>query len=203
MTMRLGRSLIDNPVYNIRDGRTLGKVEDLYLDRDLTTVTGAYLGGEGLLKRTPVFIRSKDVALFGVDAVLATSTAIVYRGDEIPTAGQWIRLRELQGRDVDTPGGTKIGRIRDVVLNADAQVTGLSLGQIAIEGPLAESKTVSRAALVDIGGADDPMTVDLATAERETVRIDPSTLVFGLPAEPLEREGEDVVCTPPTDLTPQ
>ena len=56
--MRLGRSLIGNPVYNNQDGRTLGKVEDLYLDRDLTLVTAVYLGSEGLLKRTPVFIRS-------------------------------------------------------------------------------------------------------------------------------------------------
>ena len=131
--MRLGRSLIDNPVYNNQDGRTLGKVADLCLDKDLEYVAAIYLGSEGLVKRTPVFIRSRDVRLFGVDAVLAKSSAIVYRGDEIPTAGRWVRLRDLQGRDVDTPGGTKIGRIRDVVLDAEARVTGKDLQSLPFQ----------------------------------------------------------------------
>ena len=181
--MRLGRSLIDNPVYNNQDGRTLGKVADLYLDKDLETVAAIYLGSEGLVKRTPVFIRSRDVRLFGVDAVLARSSAIVYRGEEIPTAGRWVRLRDLQGRDVDTPGGTKIGRIRDVVLDAEARVTGFSLSQIAVEGPIADSKVIAGAAVVDTGQADGAMTVDLATAERELLKVDPGSLSFRLPVD--------------------
>jgi len=177
--MRLGRSLIDNPVYNTQDGRQLGKVEDLYLDKDLTTVAAVFLGAEGLIKRTSVFIRRRDITLFGVDAILAQETTIVYRGEEIPTAGQWVRLHDLQGREVDTPGGTKIGRIRDVVLDANAQVTGYSLSQIAVEGPIAESKAIARAALVDVGQADGAMTIDLAIAEREGLTMDPDALVFG------------------------
>ena len=181
--MRLGRSLIDNPVYNNQNGRTLGKVEDLYLDMDLTFVTAIYLGSEGLIKRTPVFIRARDVALFGIDAVLAKSTATVFRGEEIPAAGQWVRLHDLQGRDVDTPGGTKIGRIRDVVLDAEARVTGVSLSQIAVEGPIAESKVVARGAVVDVGQVDGAMTIDLATAEREGLTVDPDSLTFSPPFE--------------------
>jgi sporulation protein YlmC with PRC-barrel domain len=177
--MRLGRSLIDNPVFNSQDGRSLGKVEDLYLDKDLTVVAAVYLGSEGLIKRTPVFIRSRDVALYGMDAVLAKSTVIVYRGEEIPTAGQWVRLHDLQGREVDTPGGTRIGRIRDVVLDAEARVTGFGLSQLAVEGPIAESKVVARGAVVDVGRADGSMTIDLATAERESLRVDPDSLSFG------------------------
>ena len=189
--MRLGRSLIDNPVYTSQDGRTLGKVEDLYLDKDLTFVTAMYLGSEGLIKRTPVFIRSRDVALYGMDAVLAKSTAIVYRGEEIPTAGQWVRLHDLQGREVDTPGGTRIGRIRDVVLDAEARVTGLSLGQLAVEGPIAESKVVARASVVDVGHTDGALTIDLATAEREALTVDPDSLSFSPPLDESARPAGD------------
>lgn len=179
--MRLGRSLIDNPVYNIQDGRLLGKVDDLYLDKDLTTVAAIYLGGEGLIKRTSVFIRRRDITLFGVDAILAQEATIVYRGEEIPAAGQWVRLHDLQGREVDTPGGTKIGRVRDVVLDAEAQVTGFSLGQIAVEGPIAESKAIAHNALVDVGQDDGAMTIDLAIAEREILTVNPDALSFGQP----------------------
>jgi uncharacterized protein YrrD len=180
--MRFGRSLIDNPVYNVQDGRTLGKVDDLYLDKELNTVAAIYLGGEGLIKRTPVFIRRCDIQLFGVDAILVDETTIVYRGEEIQTAGQWIRLKDLQGRDVDTPGGTKIGRVRDVVLDGTARVTGIGLTQIAVEGPIAESKVVAREALVDVGQEDGTMTIDLAVAERESLVVDPGSLTFGRPA---------------------
>jgi sporulation protein YlmC with PRC-barrel domain len=166
-------------VINIQDGRLLGKVDDLYLDKDLTAVTAVYLGGEGLIKRTPVFVRSRDIMLFGMDAVLTQETAIVYRGEEIPTAGRWIRLRDLHGREVDTPGGTKIGRIRDVVLDEAAEVTGFSLSQIAVEGPIAASKAVARAALIDVGQKDGAMTIDLAVAERQSLTVDPGSLSFG------------------------
>jgi sporulation protein YlmC with PRC-barrel domain len=190
--MRLGRSLVDNPVFNSQDGRTLGKVEDLYLDKDLTSVAAIYLGSEGLIKRTPVFIRSRDIALYGIDVVLAKSTAVVYRGEEIPTAGQWVRLHDLQGRDVDTPGGTRIGRIRDVVLDAEAQVTGLSLSQLAVEGPIAESKVVGRGAVVDVGQVDGSLTIDLATAERDSLTVDPDSLSFGPRIEGSVRPTQDV-----------
>ena len=110
--MRLGQSLVGNPVIRITDGRELGKVKDLYLDNNLKFVVGVFLGSEGLIKRTPTFVRSTDVAVFGMDAVLARDTVIIQEGDRTPGAGQWVRLDDLQGRDVDTPGGTKIGRVR-------------------------------------------------------------------------------------------
>jgi sporulation protein YlmC with PRC-barrel domain len=44
--MRLGKSLIGNPVFGITDGRKLGQVKDLYLDDDLTSVVGLFLGRE-------------------------------------------------------------------------------------------------------------------------------------------------------------
>lgn len=179
--MRPARSLIDSAVYNMQDGRLLGKAQDLYLDKDLTAVTAVYLGGEGLIKRTPTFIRRRDIALFGLDAILAHENTIVYRGEEIPTAGAWVRLHNLQGREVDTPGGTKIGRIRDVVLDADARITGFILGQIAVEGPIAEHKAVARNSLVDVGQEDGAMTLDLAIAEREGLTLDPDSLSFDAP----------------------
>ena len=105
------------------------------------------------------------------------------KGEEIPASRQWIRLHDLQGRDVDTPGGPKIGRVRDVVLDSEARVTGLSLGQIAVEGPLADSRTIARAAVIDVGERDGTLTVDLAAAERERVNVDPDSLKFRPPAE--------------------
>jgi sporulation protein YlmC with PRC-barrel domain len=139
-------------------------------------VAGLFLGSEGLIKRTPTFVRSTDVAIFGMDAVLARDTVAIQEGERTPGAGQWVRLDDLKGRDVDTPGGTKIGRVGDVVLDEDARVVGFRLTHLSVEGPLAESKAVARGAVSDVGHQDSVMTVDLSLAEREALEVDPDSL---------------------------
>lgn len=191
--MRLGKSLIGNPVFGIVDGRKLGQVKDLYLDDDLTSVVGIYLGREGLLRPTPLFIERVDVALFGIDVVLTEEGAAVYEGDKAPEPPGWVRLAELEGREVQTPGGTMIGKVGDVTLDEEARVTGFSLTNLSVKGPVAEAQAVARNALVDVGVGDGVMTIDLSEAERALLEIDPE-LLFSRPAPaeapPLAQEPE-------------
>ena len=178
--MRLGKSLIGNPVFGIRDGRKLGQVKDLYLDDDLTAVVGLYLGREGLLRPTPLFIERADVALFGMDVVLTEEGGTVYEGDQAPEPPGWIRLAELEGRQVDTPGGTRIGKVGDVALDEEARITGFSLTSLSVKGPVAEAEGVSRSAVVDVGVVDGVMTIELARAEQAPLEID-ADLLFSRP----------------------
>ncbi len=177
--MRLGKSLIGNPVFRINDGRKLGEIRDLYLDDELTSVVGIYLGREGLLRPTPLYVERADVALFGIDVVLAEPTATVYEGEEASKPPGWLRLAELQGRQVQTPGGTKIGRVGDVALDEEARITGLSLTNLSVKGPLAEAEAVARKPVVDVGATDGLMTLDLARAEKAPLEIDPDLLFSG------------------------
>ena len=185
--MRLGKSLIGNPVFSITDGRKLGQVKDLYLDDELTSVVGIFLGREGLLRPTPLFIERGDVALFGMEVVLTEGSATVYEGAEAPEPPGWLRLAELQGRSVETPGGTKIGKIGDVTLDEEARVTGFSLTNLSVKGPVAEAQAVARKALVDVETAEGVMLIDLREAERAPMKVDPA-LLFSAPA-PTEAPG--------------
>ncbi len=178
--MRLGKSLIGNSVFCITDGRKLGQVKDLYLDDDLTSVVGIYLGREGLLRPTPRFIERADVALFGMDVVLTKETATVYGGEEAPEPPGWLRLVQLEGRPIQTPGGTKIGKVGDVALDEEARVTGFSLTNLSVKGPVAEAEAVARKALVDVGTAEGVMTIDLTKAETAPLEINPE-LLFSRP----------------------
>jgi sporulation protein YlmC with PRC-barrel domain len=191
--MRLGKSLIGNPVFGITDGRKLGQVKDLYLDDDLTSVVGLFLGREGLLRPAPLFVERTDIALFGIDAVLAKGTATVYEGDKAPEPPGWLRLDELRGREVQTPGGTKIGRVGDVALDGEARVTGFSLTNLSVTGPVAEAAAVARKAVVEVASADNVMTLDLALAEQAPLEIDPD-LLFSK-ATPVETPYEAPVAT--------
>ncbi len=190
--MRLGKSLIGNPVFGNVDGRKLGEVKDLYLDDDLTSVVGIYLGREGLLRPTPRFVKRGDIALFGIDALLAESTVTIYERDEAPEPPGWLRLDKLQGREVRTPGGTRIGRVEDVVLDEEARVTGFSLVNLSVRGPVAEADAFARSALVDVEGEDGVMTIDLAKAEQALLEID-ADLLFSQPAPPEASEGIEVI----------
>ena len=190
--MRLGKSLIGNQVYGRKDGRKLGEVKDLYLDDGLTEVVGIFLGREGLLRPTPRFVERRDIALFGIDALLAESPFTVYEKDEAPEPPGWLRLDQLQGREVRTPGGTKIGKLGDVVLDEEGRITGFSLVNLSVRGPVAEADAVARAALVDVEDDQGAMTMDLAEAEQALLEVDPGQL-FAAPVEPEETEGFDEV----------
>ncbi len=182
--MRVGKSLIGNPVYGSADGRKLGEVKDLYLDDDLTSVVGIYLGREGLLRPTPLFVERGDIALFGIDALLAASTFTVQEGAESAEPPGWLRLERLRGREVRTPGDTKIGKLGDVVLDEEARVTGFSLASVSVQGPVAEADAVARRALVKPEDEEGAMTLDLAAAEQAVLEINPD-LLFASP-EPVE-----------------
>lgn len=190
--MRLGKSLIGNPVFGGADGRRLGVVKDLYLDDSLTSVVGIYLGREGLLRPTPRFVEREDIALFGIDALLAKSTFTVYEGDQAPEPPGWLRLDEFLGREVRTPGGTRIGKVADVVLDEEARVTGFSLTNLSVKGPVAEADAVARRSLVEVEDEEGVMTIDLPKAEQALLTVDPE-LLFSEPEPPETAEESEVV----------
>jgi uncharacterized protein YrrD len=164
--MRLGKDLIGKPIYSMTDGRLLGSVKDIYLDKDLELLTGVYLGSEGLIKRKSLLITRRNIMVFGIDAILAKSSDVVTDDDEAKEAEHWLRREELQKREIDTPGGTKVGSIGDVLLGEEAHVVGFSLGKVFVEGPVAESRRILKGAIIDTGRDDGVMTVDLSKAEQ-------------------------------------
>lgn len=193
--MRFSKDLIGKPIVSIDEGRHLGSVRDVYLDPDLRWLAGIHLGKEGLLSRKSLLIPRDAIAVFGVDFVLATGGDVVTDEKETPAAEQWLRLDRLQGREVDTTGGTRVGTIGDVLLDEEARIVGFSLSRVFVEGPVAESRTIYQAAVVDKGSEDNVMTVDLAKVEQQSQRdevvtekapeADPATAD---PVDPVEEE---------------
>jgi uncharacterized protein YrrD len=166
--MRTGKELIGHPIYSITDGRHLGNVKDLYLNEELTRLQGLFIGQEGLLRKKAILIPMDSVAILGQDAVLATGPEVVTDSREQPSAQEWLRREDLQGRDVDTAGGTKVGVVGDVLLDG-AQIVGFTLSKVHVSGPMAESREISRGVLIDTGGEDSAMTIDLTMAERQGI----------------------------------
>lgn len=164
--MRLGKELIGKPVFSVTDGRLLGHVKDLYIDKDLELLNGIYLGSEGLINRKSLLIARRNIQVFGIDAILAKSSDAVADDDETKEMEHWLRREELQKREIDTPGGTKVGTIGDILLDEEAKIVGFSLGRVFVEGPVAKNRMIMKAAILDTGRDDGTMTVDLSKAEQ-------------------------------------
>ncbi|MDX1615013.1 MAG: PRC-barrel domain-containing protein [Candidatus Promineifilaceae bacterium] len=192
--MRAGKDLIDKPIYSVTDGRHLGTVKDLYLDRNLERLEGLHLGSEGLFSRKSLVVPREGIMVLGVDAILTNAADVVAEKDDLAQTESWLRRDELRGREVDTPGGTKVGSIGDVLFDEESHVVGLSLGRVHVEGPIAENRMILRGAVVDTGDEDGRMTVDLAKAEQPSLDEVPEEKVATLAPkeqETAEAEAED------------
>lgn len=163
--MRLGKDLTGKLIISVTDGRIIGNVKDLYVDAALSGLTGIYIGHEGLLKRKSLLIPRDSVVVFGIDAILVKKADVITSDQELLEVADWVRLSKLRGRDVDTPGGTKVGAIGDILLSEEGQITGFSLAKVFVEGPVAQHGLIPRQAMLDTGGEDTVMTVDLAKVE--------------------------------------
>ena len=163
--MRLGKDLLNKPIISITDGRNLGSVKDIYLNNNLTKITGVFTGQEGMLRRKSFLIPRAEVVVFGVDAMLVKNSEVIVEEADLSVVADWVRLSKLRGRDVDTPNGTKVATIGDVIIGEEGDISGFALAKVFVEGPIAEKGVIARAALEDTGHQDQVMTIDLTKAE--------------------------------------
>lgn len=163
--MRLGKDLVNKQIISVTDGRSLGTAKDIYISNDLTDITGIYLGSEGIIKRKHFLITRADVVVFGIDAILVRTSEVVAEENDMPESVAWVRLSKLSKREVDTPGGTKVASIGDIILGEQGNITGFALSRVYVEGPIEKNGTIPRTAVIDTGDEDGVMTIDLTRAE--------------------------------------
>ena len=173
--MRLGKELTGKPIISITNGRIIGTVKDLYINGELSWLAGIHLGSEGLLKRKSLLIQSDKVVVYGIDAILVKSDEVTTDDHQFPAANNWIKLSKLRGREVDTPGGTKVGSIGDIQLGEKGHIIGFTLSRVFVDGPVADQGQIPREAMLDTGNEDGIMTIDLPRVENQTVAKQPDS----------------------------
>ena len=200
--MRLGKDLVGKQIISVTDGRSLGNAKDIYISSDLTTITGIYLGSEGLIKRKHFLITRSDVVVFGIDAILVRTSEVITEENNQPESVAWVRLSKLSKREIDTPGGTKVGAIGDIIVGEQGNITGFALSRVNVQGPIEKNGTVPRTAVIDTGDEDGVMTIDLTRAENPDAASEtPTETPPTLPVEPAEEMEETAVAPEPAPLT--
>ncbi|MDX1412727.1 MAG: PRC-barrel domain-containing protein [Candidatus Promineifilaceae bacterium] len=174
--MRLGKDLEGKPIISVADGRILARAKDVYVDPDLSKLVGLYTGSEGVIRRRSQVIPSDDVVLYGIDVILVKNADVIVNDKDLPAVKAWERLKDLQGREIVTPGGTKLGTVGDIILEGTGNIVGFSLGRIHVKGPLAEKGSVAREAVVNPNQEDGTIGVDLALLEELHTGVDTQSL---------------------------
>ena len=164
-----GKYFIGKPVISVSDGKRVGTLKDLYVDREVRTVEGIYLGSEGLFSRKDLCIAKGNVLVYGVDAILVKQSDVIIDGAPACESGKRVRRDRLPGKQITTSGGTKVGTVDDIIVDEDMRIVGLRLGRVFVKGPLAENRAITRQAVIDVG-REDAMIIDLSIAERQSLK---------------------------------
>ncbi len=197
--MRHGKDLENKPIISLTEGRMLGRAKDVYVDDQVKQLAGLYLGSEGMLRRSAQVISSEDVVLFGIDVVLVKDSDVIAKDKDLPEAKDWVRLKDLQGYEVHTSGGTKLATVGDIILDESGAIVGLDLSRVFVKGPLAEQATVPREAVLDCAHGEEIIRVDLAMLEGMVTGMDEQDAeaeavdAEAVDGEPVEEISIDVV----------
>lgn len=151
---------------SVTDGKHLGEVKDVYFDPEVTKVTAAHLGKSGIINRKSLLVELSHVKLLGLDAWLVDGSDIVIAKDDVQGAESYVMGDALRGREIETDGGTKIGTLGDILVDAQNAVVGFALSKVHVQGPLAEAKAIARSAITNLGSDKEPMITILAQAEQ-------------------------------------
>ena len=167
--MMMGKDLRNKWIVCLADGRKLGEIKDVYLDAQATQVVAVLTGKEGVLKPKAVGFERSTIQVFGIDVWLVPAGGKLVHLDDVPNADTFVLMGDLQGREVQTDGGTKIGTIGDVLLDREARVVGFTLSRVHVQGPLQEKKSLARAAIANLGDKKLPVIASLTRAETLSV----------------------------------
>jgi len=163
--MITGKDLRNKWIVCVADGRKVGEIKDVYLDAQATQVVAVLTGKEGVLKPKAVGLERSGVQVFGVDVWLIPASTKLVHLEDLPGADGFVLMGDLQGREVQTDGGTRLGVIGDVLLDREAQVVGFTLSRVYVQGPLQDKKSLARSAVVSLGDKKLPVVASLARAE--------------------------------------
>ncbi len=163
--MAATKEYADKLLVSLTDGKKLGEVKDIYCNSDVTKVVAAHLGKSGIINRKSLLVDLAHVKLFGIDVWLMDGSEIVIATDDVPGADKYVLGDALRGREIQTDGGTKIGSVGDILIDAQNNVIGFSLSKVQVQGPIAEAKAIARAAVTNFGSDGSPMIAVLEQAE--------------------------------------
>ena len=154
------QELHGNSVISMDNGQIIGSVADIMIDPEALKAAALATSKGNLLNREIEAITAENVQVWGRDVILVKQPDVIVKEDQLPELDRWLSVADnIKGRDVIDTKGTRIGKIKDVLINADGHLAGYRLSQVFVEGPLAQSLWISAEATRSLG--EDVLIVEL------------------------------------------
>jgi uncharacterized protein YrrD len=146
------QDFIGKTIINVEDGRRIGSVSDILIDRETLEVAAIELSRGNLFNRETSAIRAEDIQVWGEDVILVRSGDSVTGSENIPQREKWLKVSEhIRGRYVVSVDGTRIGQVNGLMLDQRGRILAYELNQVFIDGPLNRSKRISADATHSLG----------------------------------------------------
>lgn len=142
-----GKSVVD-----VSTGEKLADVADTMIDPNGPRVAAVVISVGDFLQPEYQYISSDDVQVWGHDVILVRSNDVFIPETHFAEGGDWLKTSDyLRRRTVLDSNGTKLGQVSDILVDEKGQFAGYRLGQVDVEGPLAESKYIPASATHSVG----------------------------------------------------
>lgn len=166
MASRL-KDLRGKAVVDLRNGVKVGAFEDLLIAPNELGPKVIVTNRGSIFHRRVEGILIEDVRVWGKDVILVDNQDVVRTKDTWSEHKDWVMASDhLRGRYVVSIDGKRVGQADDFLLDDNGRITGLSLNQVFIKGPLAQMKEIPIGAVRSLG--PDVIIIALDEAERRS-----------------------------------
>lgn len=132
----LSSELIGKVVYSKSDRREVGTIQDLMIEPNLLEVAAIVTTKGDVVKRDLHMIPSGEVKTWGRDEILITKGDVIRNAEELPECEKWLSMsNQLVGQEVITTTGTRLGKLEDIVIDANGRVIGYELEETDYRKP--------------------------------------------------------------------
>jgi len=127
-------------IISMANGEIIGKVVDMLVDRDTLRVAAVVTSKGGFMRRGIKAIRGDKVKMWGQDVVLVAESDVIKPKDELIESEKWLKVSDqIKGHAVINTDGTRLGRVKDVVIDEQGHLVAYDLDRVAAKSPVIES----------------------------------------------------------------
>jgi uncharacterized protein YrrD len=143
------------------------------IDPEKLTMTALVTSKGGLLSRKIEAIRASEIQVWGMHAVLVKDFDVILKEDELYDREDWLSISDdLKSRQVVTIEGTRLGTIKDILIDRQGKMLAYELSKVTKESQAIEGKRIPVEATQSMG--KHVLVVDLKKAIQP---VEPSLVV--------------------------
>jgi uncharacterized protein YrrD len=157
------QELIGKPVISITNGQNIATIVDFMIDPEKLSLSALVTSKGSILSRKIEAIRYADIHVWGMHTVLVKDHDVILKEDELYDRDAWMSfLDDLKAREVVTIEGTRLGTIKDLLVDRRGKMLAYELSKVYKQGQAFEGKLILTEATQSLG--KDILVVDLKKA---------------------------------------